>query len=153
MKKPRNASINTKCCGNSENRKSFFELSLSLIFSLWCLVLLFYSKHGLGHGNGGKWIFFFFYSFCFWVLDSEFVLFYFILFFLDFELTPLSIDGVFVFPLHIPTILLASFGFSGSFSCPFLCFDVLKTHFSLFLCFFSYGKSICCSQGFNFLEE
>lgn len=54
MKKPRNGSINTKFCGNSENRKSFFELSLSLIFSLWCLVFLFYSKRGLSHGNGAN---------------------------------------------------------------------------------------------------
>ncbi|XP_068666809.1 SUN domain-containing protein 5 [Aristolochia californica] len=30
------------------NKKSFYELSLSLIVSLWCLVFLFYSRLGLG---------------------------------------------------------------------------------------------------------
>ncbi|KAM2230688.1 hypothetical protein ACFX1S_015069 [Malus domestica] len=40
-----------KCYNNKS--KSFYELSLSLIFSLWCLVFPFYSKLGLGHGNGG----------------------------------------------------------------------------------------------------
>ncbi|KAM1035091.1 hypothetical protein ACFX1X_038837 [Malus domestica] len=43
----------SKKCYNNKS-KSFYELSLSLIFSLWCLVFLFYSKLGLGHGNGGN---------------------------------------------------------------------------------------------------
>ncbi|XVF10388.1 hypothetical protein REPUB_Repub07fG0178600 [Reevesia pubescens] len=39
---------------NSMNGKSFYELSLSVIISLWCLVfLLFYSRLGLSHENGG----------------------------------------------------------------------------------------------------
>lgn len=68
MKKPRSVSLNTKggqtiddnnkrnCSrdGSNNKRRSFFELSLSLIFSLWCLVFLFYFRLGLGHGNGGK---------------------------------------------------------------------------------------------------
>lgn len=66
MKKPRHGSLHIKiqsnddnCKGGKNNKssnkggKSLFELSLSLIFSLWCLVFLFYSKLGLGHGNGG----------------------------------------------------------------------------------------------------
>ncbi|KAH7513723.1 hypothetical protein FEM48_Zijuj11G0011400 [Ziziphus jujuba var. spinosa] len=61
MKKPRNISLNVKCrtndnnnnCSNSKKRKSFYELSLSLIFSLWCLIFLFYSRLGLSHGNEG----------------------------------------------------------------------------------------------------
>ncbi|CAL9030435.1 unnamed protein product [Prunus brigantina] len=39
---------------STNKSKSFYELSVSLIFSLWCLVFLFYSKLGLGHGNGGN---------------------------------------------------------------------------------------------------
>lgn len=67
MKKPRHGSLHIKiqsnddnCKGGKNNKssnkggKSLFELSLSLIFSLWCLVFLFYSKLGLGHGNGGN---------------------------------------------------------------------------------------------------
>ncbi|XP_062026254.1 SUN domain-containing protein 5 [Rosa rugosa] len=74
MKKPRHGSLHikiqsndnsdTKDKGDKNNKssnhynnnkgKSFYELSLSLIFSLWCLVVLFYSKLGLGHGNGGN---------------------------------------------------------------------------------------------------
>ncbi|KAK4601265.1 hypothetical protein RGQ29_010721 [Quercus rubra] len=44
----------SKCSrNNSKTRRSFCELSLSsLVFSLWCLVFLFYFKLGLGHGNG-----------------------------------------------------------------------------------------------------
>lgn len=111
MKKPRNGSINTKFCGNSENRKSFFELSLSLIFSLWCLVFLFYSKRGLSHGNGGKWnpmhffwVFIFFSAILFFgfriCVCSIFILFY----FSGFGADLLSFVGVFVFPLHTPTL-------------------------------------------------
>ncbi|XP_028774738.1 SUN domain-containing protein 5 isoform X2 [Neltuma alba] len=36
------------------NMRSFYELSLSLLLSLWCFLFLFYSKPGLGHANGGK---------------------------------------------------------------------------------------------------
>ncbi|KAB2620750.1 hypothetical protein D8674_039508 [Pyrus ussuriensis x Pyrus communis] len=43
----------SKKCYNNKS-KIFYELSLSLIFSLWCLVFLFYSRLGLGHGNGGN---------------------------------------------------------------------------------------------------
>ncbi|XVE58084.1 hypothetical protein DITRI_Ditri04bG0142100 [Diplodiscus trichospermus] len=39
---------------NSINGKSFYELSLSVIISLWCLVFLFYSRLGLSHENGGN---------------------------------------------------------------------------------------------------
>ncbi|KAI4315542.1 hypothetical protein L6164_028340 [Bauhinia variegata] len=52
------AFLNIKCQSNypqkkdNNNKRSFYELSLSLIFSLWCLLFLFYSKLGLGHGNG-----------------------------------------------------------------------------------------------------
>ncbi|OVA06272.1 Sad1/UNC-like [Macleaya cordata] len=35
-----------------KNRKSFYELSLSLIFSLWCFLFLFYSRLGHSHENG-----------------------------------------------------------------------------------------------------
>ncbi|GMP96699.1 hypothetical protein CsSME_00045226 [Camellia sinensis var. sinensis] len=41
-------------CRNYNHRKGFFELSLPLIFSFWCLVFLFYSKLGLTHGNEGN---------------------------------------------------------------------------------------------------
>ncbi|PON68999.1 SUN domain containing protein [Trema orientale] len=61
MKKPRNGSLHVKCQtiyfdhnNNNKNnkRKSFYELSLSLILSLWCLVFLYYSKLGLSsQGN------------------------------------------------------------------------------------------------------
>lgn len=56
MKKPRNGDsiINAKSRSNdNKSRKSLYELSLSLIFSLWCLVFLFYSRLGLTLGNGG----------------------------------------------------------------------------------------------------
>ncbi|KAL5538137.1 hypothetical protein UlMin_044215 [Ulmus minor] len=62
MKKPRNGSFHVKClhsCSNNNKnncknkRKSLYEISLSLILSLWCFVFLFYSKLGLSHGNGG----------------------------------------------------------------------------------------------------
>ncbi|XVF51294.1 hypothetical protein PTKIN_Ptkin04bG0173500 [Pterospermum kingtungense] len=39
---------------NSINGKSFYELSLSVIISLWCLLFLFYSRLGLSHENGGN---------------------------------------------------------------------------------------------------
>ncbi|XWS48789.1 hypothetical protein CRYUN_Cryun13aG0106800 [Craigia yunnanensis] len=39
---------------NSVNGKSFYELSLSVIISLWCLVFLFYSRLGVSHENGGN---------------------------------------------------------------------------------------------------
>ncbi|XP_054824435.1 SUN domain-containing protein 5 isoform X2 [Prosopis cineraria] len=35
-----------------DNMRSFYELSLSLLLSLWCFLFLFYSKPGLGHANG-----------------------------------------------------------------------------------------------------
>ncbi|MCL7034174.1 hypothetical protein MKW94_016991 [Papaver nudicaule] len=35
------------------NRKNYYELSLSLMFSLWCFVFLFYSRFGHSHENGG----------------------------------------------------------------------------------------------------
>uniref|UniRef100_A0A5B7ADY6 SUN domain-containing protein n=1 Tax=Davidia involucrata TaxID=16924 RepID=A0A5B7ADY6_DAVIN len=58
MKKPCNddSSINIKCRSNSvnNNRKSFFGLSLRLIFTIWCLLFFFYSKLGLTHVNGGN---------------------------------------------------------------------------------------------------
>ncbi|CAL5442732.1 unnamed protein product [Camellia sinensis] len=57
MKKPRKVdSINIKCQSNVVNnkKKGFFEVSLPLIFSFWCLLFLFYSKLGLTHGNGGN---------------------------------------------------------------------------------------------------
>lgn len=65
MKKPRKVSLYVKCQTNdnknnnnnncsSKKRKSFYELSLSLIFSLWCLIFLFYSRLGLSHGNEGN---------------------------------------------------------------------------------------------------
>ncbi|EOY25065.1 Galactose-binding protein isoform 2 [Theobroma cacao] len=38
---------------SSNNGKSFYEVSLSVIISLWCLVFLFYSRLGLSHENGG----------------------------------------------------------------------------------------------------
>ncbi|GAV88781.1 Sad1_UNC domain-containing protein [Cephalotus follicularis] len=47
-------SINTKSKENSNNSNSFYELSLSLVFSLWCLVFLFYSRLGLSHENEGN---------------------------------------------------------------------------------------------------
>ncbi|XXG61410.1 hypothetical protein AAC387_Pa05g0032 [Persea americana] len=49
MKKSQRASINSK-------KKSFFELSVSLIFSLWCLVFLFYTRLGHSHGNRYSYI-------------------------------------------------------------------------------------------------
>ncbi|KAJ7952160.1 Galactose-binding domain-like [Quillaja saponaria] len=68
--KLRHASLKFKCRSNyskyksnnkemnnrkwKSNRRSFFQLSLSLIFSLWCLLFLFYFELGLGHGNGGN---------------------------------------------------------------------------------------------------
>ena len=63
-----------RCWDGSENkRRSLYELSLSLIFSLWCLVFLFYFRLGLGHGNGCKFsltlFFFFFFSHFIWVLQ------------------------------------------------------------------------------------
>ncbi|XVF53098.1 hypothetical protein PTKIN_Ptkin05aG0072400 [Pterospermum kingtungense] len=69
MKKPRNGpsighvtcrnNCNTKrnkenSSDNSINGKSFYELSLSVIIFLWCLVFLFYSTPGLSHENGGN---------------------------------------------------------------------------------------------------
>ncbi|XP_062074594.1 SUN domain-containing protein 5 [Humulus lupulus] len=62
MKKPRNgSSLHVKCQSiyydnntNNNKRKSFYELSLSLVLSLWCLAFLYYSKLGLSHGNGGN---------------------------------------------------------------------------------------------------
>ncbi|KAK6274576.1 hypothetical protein POUND7_004285 [Theobroma cacao] len=39
---------------SSNNGKSFYEVSLSVIISLWCLVFLFYSRLGLSHENGGN---------------------------------------------------------------------------------------------------
>ncbi|GMQ05824.1 hypothetical protein CsSME_00050683 [Camellia sinensis var. sinensis] len=57
MKKPRKVdSINIKCQSNVVNnkKKGFFEVSLPLIFSFWCLLFLFYSKLGLTHGNGAR---------------------------------------------------------------------------------------------------
>ncbi|XP_077229231.1 SUN domain-containing protein 5-like [Tasmannia lanceolata] len=47
MKGPRYASKN-------RTRKGLYEISLSLIFSLWCLVFIFYSR--LGHGNRESYI-------------------------------------------------------------------------------------------------
>lgn len=146
MKKPRNASINTKCCGNSENRKGFFELSLSLIFSLWCLVLLFYSMHGLSHGNGCKWISFSVYPFCYLVLVSAFVLLYFswvLSQHLEYlwGFPPFRCTYHIIFLLLYP-LLLVSVGFSSFFWCPFLSFDFLKTHFFPFPGFSCSGKSI-----------
>ncbi|XP_021281113.1 uncharacterized protein slp1 isoform X2 [Herrania umbratica] len=38
---------------SSNNGRSFYEVSLSVIISLWCLVFLFYSRLGLSHENGG----------------------------------------------------------------------------------------------------
>ncbi|OMO79788.1 hypothetical protein CCACVL1_13425 [Corchorus capsularis] len=37
---------------NRNNGKNFYEVSLSVIISLWCLVFLFYSRLGLSHENG-----------------------------------------------------------------------------------------------------
>ncbi|GKV31658.1 hypothetical protein SLEP1_g40331 [Rubroshorea leprosula] len=39
---------------NPTSAKNFYELSLSVILSLWCLVFLFYSRLGLSHENGGN---------------------------------------------------------------------------------------------------
>ncbi|KAF6146075.1 hypothetical protein GIB67_033434 [Kingdonia uniflora] len=52
MKKPRHAHIIT----NNNMRKSIYELSLSLLFSLWCVFVLFYSRLGDSHGNGDLYI-------------------------------------------------------------------------------------------------
>lgn len=38
---------------SSISGKSFYELSVSVIISLWCLVFLFYFRPGLSHENGG----------------------------------------------------------------------------------------------------
>ncbi|XP_010267608.1 PREDICTED: SUN domain-containing protein 2 isoform X2 [Nelumbo nucifera] len=51
MKKVRDASISINNTTNS-SRKSFYELSFSLIFSFWCLLFLFYSRLGHSHRNG-----------------------------------------------------------------------------------------------------
>ncbi|XP_042487817.1 SUN domain-containing protein 5-like [Macadamia integrifolia] len=60
MKKPRNPSIDnhnattiTKTT-DINSGKSFFNVSLSLVFSLWFIIFLFYSKCGYSHGNGNE---------------------------------------------------------------------------------------------------
>lgn len=65
---------------STNKSKSFYELSVSLIFSLWCLVFLFYSKLGLGHGNGG--IIFSIYDLCSIFLCFGFSLFLILIFIL-----------------------------------------------------------------------
>lgn len=65
---------------STNKSKSFYELSVSLIFSLWCLVFLFYSKLGLGHGNGG--IIFSIYNLCSIFLCFGFSLFLILIFYL-----------------------------------------------------------------------
>ncbi|XP_019054533.1 PREDICTED: SUN domain-containing protein 2 isoform X3 [Nelumbo nucifera] len=55
MKKVRDASISINNTTNS-SRKSFYELSFSLIFSFWCLLFLFYSRLGHSHRNGDSCI-------------------------------------------------------------------------------------------------
>ncbi|XAR70162.1 hypothetical protein NMG60_11026932 [Bertholletia excelsa] len=59
MKKPRNSNAKrTKCRSNYviNHGIGLFEVSLPLIFSLWCLVVVFYSRFGLTQGNGGNLI-------------------------------------------------------------------------------------------------
>ncbi|KAK1286677.1 hypothetical protein QJS10_CPB20g01823 [Acorus calamus] len=41
---------------HGKNRKSLYELSLSLILSFWCLVFLFYSRFGHSHGNRDSYV-------------------------------------------------------------------------------------------------
>ncbi|KAJ4954707.1 hypothetical protein NE237_011490 [Protea cynaroides] len=52
MKKSPNSSTDSHTATTSISRKSFYEVSLSLVFSLWCIVFLFYSEIGYSHGNG-----------------------------------------------------------------------------------------------------
>ncbi|XP_043718207.1 SUN domain-containing protein 5 [Telopea speciosissima] len=60
MKKPRNVTIDSHTTTTTtlvntndiNSRKNLYELSLSLVFSLWCIIFLFYSKFGYSHGNG-----------------------------------------------------------------------------------------------------
>ncbi|XP_059662200.1 SUN domain-containing protein 5 [Cornus florida] len=63
MKRPRNGDslLNVNCRSSVVNniktnkkRKSLFDLSFPLFFSLWCIVFFFYAKLGLTHGNGGN---------------------------------------------------------------------------------------------------
>ena len=59
-------SSHAKCHSSNNNnnncknkRKSLYELSLSFVLSLWCLVFLFYSNLILGQGNAGTFPFLF----------------------------------------------------------------------------------------------
>ncbi|XP_022721558.1 SUN domain-containing protein 5-like [Durio zibethinus] len=53
--KNNNNNNNNNNSNNSVTGKSFYEFSLSVIISLWCLVFLFYSSLGLSHvENGGN---------------------------------------------------------------------------------------------------
>lgn len=50
----RNKGSNKNDCSRNNKRRSFCDVSLSLIISFWCLVFLYYSKLGLGHDNEGN---------------------------------------------------------------------------------------------------
>ncbi|KAJ8768578.1 hypothetical protein K2173_022694 [Erythroxylum novogranatense] len=46
--------VNSSKKNNKNGRRSFYELSLSLILLLWCLIFLFYTRLGLSHENEGN---------------------------------------------------------------------------------------------------